>query len=230
MARYHTILFDADHTLLDFLRSEQAALREALSEMGVIPDDAMIAAYSAINDATWKRLERGEITKTELRTVRFAEFCRHFGLSLDVDTLADRYLTSLATQSFLMKGALEVCRTLAAHCRLYIITNGIAAVQHGRLDTSLLRPYFEQIFISDEIGFEKPRKEFFDAVAAAIPRFDPADTLVVGDSLSSDMVGGIAAGLDTCWLAPEGKQAPADMPITYVIHRLEDVIPPVLGL
>ena len=229
MARYRTVLFDADNTLLDFLRSEREALTDMLIEMGVTPDEQMIVTYSAINEAVWKRLERGEITKSELRVTRFVEFCRQFGLSIDVTKMADVYLRALSTKRFLMDGALEVCRTLAAHCRLYVITNGIAAVQHGRFDSSPLAPLFCDTFISDELGCEKPAKAYFDKVAARIPAFDPATTLVVGDSLTSDMAGGINAGLDTCWFNPKGKALPADLPVTYTVARLEDVIPLVLG-
>lgn len=229
MPRYRTVLFDADQTLLDFKKSECAALCEALAAMGVTADENMLKRYSEINSATWKRLERGEITKTELRTVRFAEFCDFYSISLDVEVLAERYLASLATKRFLMDGALEVCRTIASSCRLYIITNGIASVQHGRLDPSPIRPYFQELFISDELGAEKPDSAFFDKVIEKIPDFDPADTLVVGDSLSSDIRGGIGAGLDTCWLNPNDAKTPSDMTITYIIKRLEDVIPLVLG-
>ena len=227
--RYKTILFDADGTLLDFARSEKEAVAEALRKMGVSPTGEMLTEYSKINDSLWKRLERGEITKTELRTVRFADFIARYHLSVDVELLAERYLTALAAQSFLLGNALEVCRALAEHCRLYIITNGIASVQHGRFDHSPVAPYFEGCFISDEIGAEKPHKAFFDRVRERIPHFNAETTLVVGDSLTSDMAGGIAAGLDTCWFDPAGKEIPEGMPITYHVTRLEEVIPLVLG-
>ena len=229
MARYHTILFDADNTLLDFVRSEREALTDALRALHVEPCEEMLQTYSRINDAVWKKLERGEIDKITLRTARFVEFCEHYALAVDPIVLAEHYLSALATKSFLMAGALEVCEHLAADCRLYIITNGIAAVQHGRLDHSPLRPFFEEIFISDEIGVEKPDPAYFARVMARIPDFNPKTTLVVGDSLTSDIAGGIAAGLDTCWLNAKGKEPPKDMKITYVITRLEDVIPLALG-
>ena len=229
MARYKTVLFDADNTLLDFLRSEREALSDTLLKMGITPGEELITTYSRINDANWKRLERGEITKSELRTARFAEFCAHFGFALDAVEMADNYLNALCTKRFLMPGAVALCERLSKECRLYIITNGIAAVQHGRFDHSPLAPFFSGAFISDELGCEKPAKAFFDLVAASIPDFDPVTTLVVGDSLTSDIAGGINAGLDTCWFNPAGKPAPADMPITYTVEKLEDVIPPVLG-
>lgn len=229
LVHYRTLLFDADETLLDFPRSERAALCEALQRSGITPNSEMIEEYSRINSATWKRLERGEITKEALRIERFFEFCRYFGLQADVPRMAADYLASLATQSFLLEDALEVCRILTKCCDLYIITNGIADVQHGRLDRSPIRPFFKDIFISEELGAEKPNPAFFEAVASRIPNFEIADTLVVGDSLTSDMAGGIMAGLDTCWLNFKGKEKPSHLPITYVIGNLRDVIPLVLG-
>ena len=229
MVRYSTVLFDADNTLFDFYRSEREALMDALRSMGVCPTQEMVAVYSKINESMWKMLERGEITKTALREARFARFCEHYGFSLDVPQLAVRYTDFLAQKGYLMQGVYEACRALAESCRLYIITNGISTVQRGRFEPSVLRPFFRDLFISEELGYEKPRKEYFEAVAAAIPNFDARSTLVVGDSLTSDMQGGINAGLDTCWVNPHGKPVPADMPITYVVKSAEEVVPLVLG-
>ena len=229
VARYDTVLFDADNTLLDFSRSEREALFDALTAFGISVTEQMIGVYSQINAAIWKRLERGEMDKISLRTVRFAEFCEHFSLSVDVNALASAYLQALATKSYTVTGATEVCEVLSQHCRLYIITNGIAFVQHGRFSNCVLTPYFKERFISEEMGAEKPERAFFDAVFQKIPDFDPAKTLVVGDSLTSDIAGGIRAGLDTCWYNPQRKPAPEGMAITYTVSRLEDVIPLVLG-
>ena len=229
MKRYKTILFDADNTLLDFLRSERAALTDTLTAMGVRFNEEMLSVYSRINDSAWKRLERGAITKQELRTLRFREFCDCFKLALDATTMADTYLRLLSTKSFLLPGAVDVCQKLAEHCRLYIITNGISSVFHGRFDCTPLFSLFLDTFVSEEIGCEKPAKAYFEAVATRISDFDPATTLVVGDSLTSDVAGGINAGLDTCWLNTTGKEAPADMPITYTVKQLEDVVPLVLN-
>ncbi len=225
MVRYHTILFDADNTLLDFFKSEKEALRDALGLLGVLSNEEMLKKYSEINDGVWKMLERGEITKAELRELRFALFSSHFSLGIDVPRLANLYTELLATKSFLMDGASEACQRLAEHCRLYVITNGMASVQHGRFDSSPLFPLFQGAFISDEIGAEKPSPLFFEHVAAKIPQFDPRDTLVVGDSLTSDIKGGVDAGIDTCWFNPGGKPVPDGMPIKHVITRLEELVP-----
>ena len=228
MVRYQTILFDADNTLLDFTRSEDAALRDALQGIGVHPDDRMVAAYSEINDAMWKKLERGETTKEALRTDRFREFCRVERIDTDVEALARSYTEHLSTKSFLVDGALETCRKLKPFCALYVVTNGIGFVQRGRFNPSPLAPLFCDAFISEEVGFEKPRREYFEAVAAKIPHFDPENTLIVGDSLSSDIAGGIAFGIDTCWYNAKGKPLPDGMKPTYIVTRLEDVVPLIL--
>lgn len=229
MLKYTTILFDADNTLFDFLRAEREALPEALLQMGVTPTEEMISVYSSINDSYWKRLERGEIDKASLRVQRFVSFCAHYGLSLDAERLAVAYTDALSQKSHLLDGALDVCRALHAHCRLFLVTNGIASVQRGRFTPSPLAAFIEKCYISEELGYEKPSVHYFDAVKADIKDFDAATTLVVGDSLSSDIQGGINAGLDTCWLNRSGKPVPDEMPITYIIERLEELIPLILG-
>lgn len=229
MAHYRYVLFDADNTLFDFYRAEKAALCDALAGIGIVADAETVETYSKINDRMWKMLERGEISKTALRTKRFEEFCDHYGIQTDVGALAKAYTDFLATKAFLMEGAVETCRMLAAHCELYIITNGIQSVQKGRFTRSPLVPFFKGLFVSEELGFEKPNPAYFAEVARRIPGFATQAALVVGDSLSSDIAGGIAAGIDTCWVNPVHKAAPADLPITYTVSRLEEVVPLALG-
>ena len=221
--KYTTILMDADNTLLDFTRSEHDAIAETLAHFGLPNDDATIAIYSEVNDAHWKMLERGEIEKKVLMWKRFEAFCARTGLEADPKALAADYLRTLSTKSYMIDGALEVCATLAQKCRMYVITNGDKRVQQGRFSPSPLAKHFEKCYISEEVGFEKPDVRYFDAVKADIPDFDPATTLVVGDSLTSDMKGGINAGLDTCWYNPKGKAVPAELPLTYVIRDLAEL-------
>jgi 2-haloacid dehalogenase len=130
---------------------------------------------------------------------------------------------------FLIDGALETCRRLAAHASLYIITNGIKFVQERRFGASPLVPYFKDVFISEEMGAEKPHKAYFDEVARRIPDFAPQETLVVGDSLSSDIRGGMLAGIDTCWYNPAGKPLPEGICVNYCVRGLEELPAIVLG-
>ncbi len=226
--RYTTVLFDADNTLLDFSRAERAALCDALSAFGVTPDEEKVRRYSAVNDMMWKKLERGEIGKADLRVERFAVFCRLYDLTVDVPALATAYTDRLSEKAFLMPGALATCRALAAHCDLYVITNGLRTVQEKRFAATPLYPLFKGSFISEVVGAEKPDPAFFAAVAHAIDGFEAAKTLVVGDSLTSDIAGGIAAGLDTCWFNPKHLENPG-LPVTFTVDRLEDLIPPILA-
>ncbi|MBQ3063263.1 MAG: YjjG family noncanonical pyrimidine nucleotidase [Clostridia bacterium] len=229
MSRYKTVLFDADNTLFDFSRAELSAIAETLALFGIAPTAEHCARYSRINDEMWKRLERGEITKEALRVVRFVAFLEEIGARADVNAMADAYLTRLSVQTYTIAGATALVQMLAADCRLYIITNGIACVQKRRFAASPFVPYFKGLFISEEIGFEKPHPAFFAAVAAKIPDFDAKATLVVGDSLSSDMAGGVAAGLDTCWYNPKNTPNSKNLPITYTVRTLEEVLSVVRG-
>lgn len=221
--RYTTLLMDADNTLLDFTRSEHDAIAETFAHFGLPHDDATIAIYSEVNDAHWKMLERGEIEKKVLMWKRFEAFCARTGLEADPCALAADYLKTLSTKSYMIEGAQEVCAELAKKCRMYVITNGDKRVQQGRFTPSPLAKYFDRVYISEKVGFEKPDIRYFEAVMKDIPDFDPAATLVVGDSLTSDIRGGIRAGLDTCWYNPKGKPVPADIPVTYVIKDLAEL-------
>lgn len=222
--RYDTLLFDADGTLLDFSRSEREAFAAAIAALGIVANDEMVHAYSIINDNLWKQLEQKKIQKSELRVRRFALLAEQYGLDCDAYNLSESYVNELATRSYLLDDALEVCTRLfdEGH-RLYLITNGFARVQQGRFMTSPLRPLFRDVFISDEIGFDKPAPQYFDAVRARIPNFEADKTLVIGDSLTSDICGGINAGLDTCWFNPTHKSAPEDMHISYIIDDLKQL-------
>ncbi len=220
---YRIALFDADNTLLDFTAAEDQAIKNCLSARGLPTDRETISLYSSINDGHWKRLEQGLTTRDRLRVERFSDFFRAVGYEGDPVAMADDYEEALSRQTQLVEGAPELIASLHGRCGLYIVTNGIASVQTRRFGGCPLATYFDACFISEQMGCAKPEKEFFDQVAAAIPGFDPRDALVIGDSLSSDIQGGINAGLDTCWFNPRGKDAPAGMKITHTIRRLSEL-------
>ena len=222
--KYKILLFDADHTLFDFKKCEYHALREALEELSLPNDDRYIDGYSEINEKMWKALERGEITKERLALKRFEVFAEEFSLTCNAYELAELYKERLSQQTYLFDGVEELLARLYGAFRMFIITNGIKSVQEGRMSRSQISKYFEKIFISEVIGYEKPSKSFFDAVKKQIPDFDIRGSLVIGDSLTSDIKGGINAGIDTCWYNPDGKEAPSDMPITYTVKNLSELL------
>lgn len=221
--KYTTVLFDADDTLFDFGAAEREAITSVLDRYGFPSDDGVIAEYSRINLGFWKMLERGEIKKDELKIRRFSAFCEHFGFEADAVEMASAYMEALSKQSRLLDGSIDVCEKLFGKCRLYVITNGIKFIQEGRFSASPIMKYFDGVFISEVIGYDKPKREYFEAVAKAIPDFDRAKTLVVGDSLTSDIQGGINFGLDTCWFNPKEKPCPDNIRATYEIKNISEV-------
>lgn len=198
--RYSTLLFDADETLMDFRRAEQLALTDVLRRHNLPTDEQFLSVYHAINDSLWEQYNCGQIPKSEITSTRFVRLFAHFCVALDGVAFNERYLDCLSEHGDLLPGAKTLCETLyRAGFSMYIITNGIGRVQKSRFERSGLSPYFKDIFISEAIGVGKPHKAFFDHVLSAVPDSDPARTLVIGDSLSADIAGGCAAGLDTCW-------------------------------
>ncbi len=220
---YKTILFDADGTLLDFHRSEHEAVREAFALSGIIADDEMIAVYSEINDSLWKKLERKEIERSVLLYHRFELFCERYGYVADAKKIAADYISALSTKAYMLDGAEDMLLRLYGKVRMYIVTNGLKVVQEGRYGRTGLSKYFEDIFISECVGFNKPDKRFFDYVAEQIEGFVPEETLVVGDSLTSDIKGGNNAGLDTCWYTPAKKEAGEAASPTYTAHSFDEI-------
>ena len=223
MSKYEILLFDADATLLDFKRSEHEAVIDCLEFFGITPNSEVVQKYSEINAGFWKMLELGKIQKSELKVRRFESFCEKMGFDVDAEKMAAAYIDALSNQNPLKKGAMEICDRLYGKCRLCIITNGIKSIQTKRFSTSPISKYFDRIFISEELGYDKPSVEFFKLVEQALSDFDKDKTLVVGDSLTSDIKGGIGYGLDTCWFNPQGKNPPDGMNITYTVDSLEKI-------
>lgn len=222
--KYSFLLFDADHTLFDFNKSEYLALKSALEELGCPRTDAHIERYSDINVKYWKMLERGEIDKISLKLARFVEFGREFGFEDKAEALSDLYMENLAHESHLFDGALELVKKLSESYRLFIITNGVKSTQDGRFGVSPITKYFEKIFISEVVGAEKPSIEFFDAVANGIEGFDKSRALVIGDSLSSDIKGASNSKIDCIWYNPMKKSAPEGWDITYTVSNFDEIL------
>ncbi len=221
MSKYTTILFDTDNTLLDFTKAEAYALRDALSAHSLEYSEHARATYSAVNDSFWKRYERGEIEKKEIFVGRFRVALEQLGFSAPAKSVASLYEKRLGSYHFAIEGALEMCERLGRKYDINIVTNGRTDIQTSRLNDSGLIRLVNKVFISEQIGFPKPEKGFFDAVKLSIPEKDISKILIVGDSLSSDILGGINAGIDTCWYNPHFKTT--DIKPTYEINKITDL-------
>ena len=230
--RYDYILFDADRTLFDFDRSQRQSLRAVYRANGIPVTEKLLNLYVRINNRLWAQFDRGEITTAELTRVRFIRFLEEAGISgPDPAELNLQYLTALSTHGELFDGAEELCRSLTPHCRLYIVTNGIALSQTGRLERSSIRDCIEKMYISEELGVRKPEPAYFDRVREDLRLTDAQwqRTVVVGDSLRSDIQGGRAAGLDTIWYNPKGVENRTDILPTWEAADFRQVRAIILG-
>jgi len=221
--RYTTLLLDADGTLLDFERAEDCALRETFGKFGLRYDDEIRAMYKTLNRKLWEAFEKGEISREQILRRRFRNVFHQMGVKEELAGFEEEYQLALGRGAFVMPNAPEVCRRLCGPCRLYVVTNGVAATQRSHLERSGLLPYLSGVFISEEMGYRKPQKEYFDHAFSRIPDFDRESTLMVGDSLTSDMRGGVNAGLSTCWYNPQRKPNFAGVRIDHEIHSLEEL-------
>ena len=219
------ILWDVDGTLLDFLAAEKAAIQRLFEEFGLGEcTDDMVARYSAINDRYWKRLERGEITKQQVLIGRFREFFSELGLDPDLaEPFNARYQLALGDTVVHRDDSLKIVKALHGRMKQYVVSNGTIVAQTKKLERSHLGEWMDGVFLSEELGAEKPSPAFFDKVFAALPDLNKADMLLVGDSLTSDMRGGLLAGIPTCWYNPNRLPRPADMAVDFEIQNLQQI-------
>ncbi len=205
MPRYPVVLLDADNTLFDFDAAEHKALLTVLRGRGYPTDQHTVDVYLSINTALWDAFNRGEVEQDFLLVERFRRFEQAMGGSHDPEAFNADYLAALSSNSDLIPGALELCRRLSGlDCTLAIVTNGSIVAQRGRYSASPIREYIPHLFISQEIGARKPDPAFFDHVCRKLGISDRRCAVVVGDSLSSDILGGNRAGIDTIWYNPHG--------------------------
>lgn len=229
--RYNVILFDADDTLFDFHTAQAESLRQTCEAYGLAFGEALLEKYHKINVMLWDAFEQGNITQAELRLRRFDLLFEEFSLQADSVKVNDLYVENLGKCTFLLEGAVELCKTLSENCKLYIVTNGLTDTQIPRLKNSLLAPYIFDMFISEEIGAAKPAKAYFDEVFRRIGAADRQRMILLGDSPSSDIIGGKNAGIDTCLFIPPHKKGyvPPDCGQNYQIESLCDFLPIVSG-
>ena len=224
MSAYNWLIFDADGTLFDYDAAEMSAFTATLSQYGNAYSEAVHQAYITINAQLWQEFENGQVSSQRLRVQRFEEFTAHLALDIDATTMSRDYLGHLGDHHTLLPGALKIIEQLAPHFGLAIATNGIAEVQHSRFSASALRAYFSTMVISDEVGAAKPDQRFFEALFAAIGNPPKHEVLMIGDGLSSDIAGGNAYGIDTCWFNPERMRNPDGTQPTYEIEALADLL------
>lgn len=220
---YPYLLFDADNTLFDFDQAERNAHLLLCRAHGLAFSEEGYQLYHKCNADLWRDFDRGLCTKEYLLVERFRRYLAITGERADPEALNRDHLRALGEGAMLLPGAEELCRVLSRDHQLYLLTNAVASVQKTRFANSSIAPYFQGVFISEEVGVGKPDPAYFEYVFRAVPGLARDNALVIGDSLTSDIQGANNAGLPCCWFNPKGQPRPQGLRIDYEIRALEEL-------
>ena len=224
---FEYLFLDLDDTILDFHKAERIAISRTVREFGLEPTEEVLHRYHLINKWHWEQLELGKMTRAEVLQNRFGVLFEEFGIRADKALCARIYERNLSQGHWFLPGAEEAVETLSKKYRLFLASNGTASVQKGRMTSANLYRFFEKVFVSQEIGHNKPSKAYFDGAFAQIPGFDPQKAIIVGDSLTSDILGGINTGITTCWVNPNHLPCRPDINPDFEIeylHQLDNLL------
>ena len=228
---HHNLLFDLDQTLLDFHASERLGVRFVLEQNGLEFTEELYQSFKQINKSLWLEFEKGSITKPELFVTRFRCLFDQCGCDTektDLERINSDFIDHMSHHGVLLDGALQLLdniRQSIPDVRVYIITNGVTRNACGRIASTGLNEYLSDVFVSEQLGTSKPAREFFDAVIKAIG--EPAEScLVIGDSLTSDMLGAKNADLPSCWFMPQGdiETAVKEYDINYTASSFDELL------
>jgi YjjG family noncanonical pyrimidine nucleotidase len=222
--KYKLILFDADDTLFDFRKGERLAFWSTCEAVGVNATEEIFAGYRKINDVLWKKFDQNLITKDEIKVSRYQQVFKEFKIAGDPEFAGNFYLDALSQQHHLFDEALATCTQLKAHARLALVTNGIDFVQRRRVALSLLRDHFDLLVVSEECGFQKPDVRIFEYTLKRAQHVDRETVLMVGDRLETDILGGLNAGISTCWYNPMKLANESEIKPHFEISRLAEIL------
>ncbi len=220
---FQDIFFDLDDTLLDFGQAERVALQKTFVDVGILATPEMLQRYSQINASLWEQLERGEIKREVLLVQRFDMLLAEYRIDLPGALCEERYRRYLGVGHYFVEGAEDILDYLSPKYRLHLASNGVADTQYSRLESAGIGHYFQNIFISETVGHHKPERAYFDACFQRIPGFDVSRALMIGDSLTSDISGGIQAGMRTCWFNPRQKPGREGIDPDWEIRTLAEL-------
>lgn len=217
------ILIDLDNTLIDFNECARHSIINAFNELGFTYTDKVFETFITENVKIWKRLEKGEITKPQLRADRWNIILGKLGIDFDGTILEEMFENGVAKGAYAVDGAYELLDYLKDKYKLYIVSNGFRFVQESRLKIGKFEKYFDDVFVSEDIGIPKPAKEFFDYCFNKLGKPDKNDIILIGDSLSADIIGGINYGIDTVWFNKNKEPLPDNIKPTYTVNTLYEI-------
>ncbi|WP_156299695.1 YjjG family noncanonical pyrimidine nucleotidase [Streptobacillus canis] len=220
---YKILLFDLDNTLLDFDQAEENALNEFLKEEGIENIEEFKAFYKPENKKLWEKLEKKLITREELVNTRFAISFKHFGIDRDGKELSIKYTKKIGKQGVEIEGASEFLEKIKDDYDIYAATNGITEIQNNRLKNANITKYLKKVYISQELGHGKPSKEFFEYLEKDLG-FEKKEVLMIGDSLSADILGANNYGIDSIWFNNKNSENNTGIEPTYEAHNFDDIL------
>lgn len=223
MKQYNFLFFDIDDTLLDFKATEKSALTFLFKEQGMVLTDEIEQRYNQINQTLWQSFEQDKINRNDIFTSRFPLLFKELDVAIDGLAFEKSYRHFLNHGHDLIDGSLDLLKELSSRHSIYAVTNGISKTQYQRMEAANLLPLFKDVFVSEDIGYQKPMKPYFDYVFEHIPNFSIDQSLIIGDSLSSDILGGQTVGMDTCWYNPNLKPTNPQIQPTYQITKLDEL-------
>lgn len=223
MTKKKIVLLDLDNTLIDFNECARHSIINSFKKHGFTYTDDVFKTFITENVKIWKRLERGEITKADLRADRWNIILGKLGIDYDGTIIEEEFENGVAQGAYAVEGAYELLDYLYPKYELYIVSNGFRFVQESRLKIGDFRKYFKDIFLSEDIGVQKPAKEFFDYCFKKLEMPPKEDVILIGDSLSADIIGGLNYGIDCIWFNKNGDELSENIKPTYIVNKLKDI-------
>lgn len=221
-----TLFIDLDDTLLDFQTSQNLAFQDLCQKLGIDYSQQVFEDFKTYNHGLWQSLEKGDLSKDALLANRFPDFFKRLGLNINPAWDMDQYFREgLSRHPILVDGAKDLLETLSNQAyRLVVASNGVEQTQIDRLAASKISHYFDHLFISERLGYEKPHPEFFLQAFSQLTDLHLNKCLMIGDSLSSDMKGAMGIGMKKIWFNPHGLTfEPQDFIIDYQVKSLDEI-------
>lgn len=217
------VLFDVDGTLLDFEKCAEISMLTAAKELNVNLPCNIAEVFHRINDGLWLEIEKKELTRAELRQIRWKLIFDEIGIDFDGPTFEEVFFSYVTKSAETYEGAKDIMEYISKKYTVCIASNAMYNQQVTRLTKAGIYEYVEKMFISERAGYPKPDREFFDYCFKHLGDVKKDEVIIIGDSISADIAGGAAYGIKTCWFNPKKKEIPKDVKIDFVVNSLGEI-------
>ena len=217
------VFLDIDNTLIDFNECAKHSIIKIFKDFNLPYCDNVFETFIRENIKIWKRLENGEITKAYLRANRWNIILEKLNIAFDGPLIEELFENGIAESAYEVEGAKEILEHLSKKHELYVVSNGFRAVQENRLNISGFKKYFDKMFFSEDIGVSKPQKEFFDYCFNSLNNPCKENVILIGDSISADIIGGINYNIKTIWFNKNNEICPNNIKPTYIVRALGEI-------